>query len=116
MYEYKVVSVDKVVDGDTVDVTLDLGFHIFKKERIRIFGVDANELTSKDPSLRDRAMLGKEFARKWFSQDLRKRQLTVKTYKDKSDKYGRMLGDFRFSGEPLSFSEAILEAGLAKVY
>jgi micrococcal nuclease len=116
MFEYKVLEVSRVVDGDTVDVVIDLGFSVSIKERIRILGIDSEELNSTVPEQRAKAFAAKEFASKWFLQDLGERQLTVKTYKDKSDKYGRILGDFRFADEPLSFSEAILEAGLAKVY
>ena len=42
-YNFKVVKIDKVIDGDTIDVTIDLGFDLFKKERVRIAGVDTPE-------------------------------------------------------------------------
>lgn len=121
MFDYRVISVDKVVDGDTVDVTLDLGFYIYKRERIRVLGIDTSELTSRDPVLRERAIQGREFARKWFSADLSQYELRVQTIKDKSDKYGRILGDFRYVGySPMelgsSYSEAILKSGLADPY
>ena len=48
MYEYKITKVLKVVDGDTVDVILDLGFDMFKKERVRLAGIDTPESRTKN--------------------------------------------------------------------
>ncbi len=47
-YNFRVVSIDKVLDGDTIDVTIDLGFDLFKKERVRIAGVDTPEKRTRD--------------------------------------------------------------------
>ena len=47
-YNFRVVSVDKVLDGDTIDVTIDLGFDLYKKERVRIAGVDTPEKRTRD--------------------------------------------------------------------
>ena len=48
MYEYRVKEVTKVVDGDTVDVILDLGFGLFKKERVRVAGIDSPESRTRN--------------------------------------------------------------------
>ena len=48
MYEYKVKEIAKVVDGDTVDVIVDLGFSLFKKERCRVAGIDTPESRTRD--------------------------------------------------------------------
>ena len=48
MYEYRIKEVVKVVDGDTVDIILDLGFGLFKKERVRIAGIDTPEKRTRD--------------------------------------------------------------------
>ena len=48
MYEYKIKEVVKVVDGDTVDIIIDLGFDLTKKERVRLAGIDAPESRTKD--------------------------------------------------------------------
>jgi len=111
MYTYRVLRVERVVDGDTVDVVLDLGFGVTIKQRLRIIGVDAPELRSKDPGERERAQGAKAFAEQWL---ISSGQMVVTTYKD--DKYGRMLGDFRREHRPETFSEAILAAGLASKY
>ena len=47
-YNFRVVSIDKVLDGDTIDVTIDLGFDLYKKERVRVAGVDTPEKRTRD--------------------------------------------------------------------
>ena len=47
-YNFRVVSIDKVVDGDTIDVTIDLGFDLFKKERVRVAGIDTPEKRTRN--------------------------------------------------------------------
>lgn len=113
MYNYKVLKVDRVIDGDTVDVVVDLGFNVSLKQRFRILGIDAPELKDKDPFIRAKAIEAKKFAEDWFNS---RGALRVQSYKD--DKYGRMLGDFYFEEQEgyLTFSEAIMEANLAEKY
>lgn len=90
MYEYKIKEITSVVDGDTVDIVLDLGFGLFKKERVRIAGIDTPEKRTTDE---DEKLLGYDathYAEEWFNTD--PKTITVKTEKD--EKYGRMLGWF----------------------
>ena len=47
-YNFRVVEINRVVDGDTIDVTIDLGFDLYKKERVRVAGVDTPEKRTKD--------------------------------------------------------------------
>ena len=47
-YNFRVISIDKVLDGDTIDVTIDLGFDLYKKERVRVAGVDTPEKRTRD--------------------------------------------------------------------
>ena len=47
-YNFRVVEINRVVDGDTIDVTIDLGFDLFKKERVRVAGVDTPEKRTRD--------------------------------------------------------------------
>ena len=61
MYEYKITKVLKVVDGDTVDVILDLGFDMFKKERVRLAGIDTPESRTKDLEEKELGIDAKEF-------------------------------------------------------
>ena len=111
MYTYRVLKVDRIVDGDTVDVTLDLGFGLSLKQRLRVIGVDAPELRSSDPSERERAQAARAFAEQWLTSD---GQMVVTTYKD--DKYGRILGDFKRERHSETFSEALLSSGHAVRY
>lgn len=91
MYEYRVSSIGKVVDGDTIDCVLDLGFGIFCKQRIRLYGIDAPEIHSKDPREKRMADESLGFVTRWISEN--SKNLIVETFK--GDKYGRMLGRFR---------------------
>lgn len=111
MYTYKVLKVNRVIDGDTVDVTLDLGFGLSLKQRLRVIGVDTPEMKSSDPTERERAQAAKVFAEQWLISD---GQMVVTTYKD--DKYGRILGDFKREDHVESFSEALLSSGHATRY
>ena len=53
-YNFRVVEINRVLDGDTIDVTIDLGFDLYKKERVRVAGVDTPCLLYTSPSPRDR--------------------------------------------------------------
>ena len=88
MYEYKIKEVIKTVDGDTVDVLLDLGFNMFKKERIRLNGIDAPESRTLDTEEKIFGLEAKEFLGRRMAEC---QNLWVSTEKD--GKYGRMLGD-----------------------
>ena len=110
MYEYRIKEVVKVVDGDTVDVILDLGFGLYKKERCRIAGIDTPEKRTRD---KDEKLLGLDathYAEEWFCCD--PKTLEVRTEKD--GKYGRMLGWFYKDGE--CFNEKIIQDGYAWCY
>ena len=91
MYEYRVSEIGKIVDGDTVDCVLDLGFGMFCKQRIRLYGIDAPELRSRDQRERKMADEALGFVTRWISEN--RNNLIVETFKD--DKYGRLLGRFR---------------------
>ena len=109
MYEYKVKSVDRVVDGDTVDVTLDLGFGLLKKERVRIAGIDTPEKRTRNANEKKLGYDATHFAEEWFS---REGDLVVRT--SKSGKYGRLLGHF-WRGEEC-FNTQLVELGYAFEY
>ena len=91
MYEYKVKEVIKVVDGDTVDIIIDLGFSLTKKERVRLSGIDTPESRTKDLEEKELGLEAKEFLERRLD-DAVGYNLRVKTEKD--GKYGRMLGEF----------------------
>lgn len=109
MYEYKISNILKVVDGDTVDLSLDLGFYVTVVQRIRLDGLDTPEMHSKDVNEKKLAQEAKQFIEKWLSEN---KDLTVKTKKD--DKYGRMLGEIFCNGK--SLNKILTDMGYAWEY
>ena len=112
MYEYR-VNIERIIDGDTVDVLIDLGFSIYIKDRVRIADIDTPELNSSDTVEREYA--GKAKVRvKELLQINRKFVMISKKY-DPRDRYGRILADFRLPGGGL-LSETLLQERLAVPY
>ena len=109
MYEYKVKEVLRVIDGDTVDITIDLGFDLTKKERVRVAGVDTPEKRTRCKREKQLGYDATHFAETWFAEG---GDITVKTSKD--GKYGRMLGYF-WRGEEC-FNTQLVELGYAFEY
>ena len=90
MYEYR-VKIIKVVDGDTVDVDIDLGFGVWlKKQRIRLFGIDTPESRTRD---KEEKKYGKA-ASAFLKDHLKIGVPHLRTYKDGKGKFGRILGEF----------------------
>jgi len=91
MYEYN-AKIIKVVDGDTVDVDIDLGFNmILSKQRIRLKGVDTPETRTRDLEEKKYGLLAKEFVKSFLKKG---ETYKLTTSKDGKGKYGRILGDF----------------------
>ena len=92
MFEYSCTIV-KVIDGDTVDVDIDLGFGVWlKKQRIRLYGIDTPESRTRDLEEKKYGLIAKEFVQSHLPVG-ETRILT--TVKDKTGKYGRILGKFK---------------------
>ena len=89
MYEYR-VEIVKVVDGDTVDVDIDLGFGVWlKKERVRLFGIDTPESRTRDLVEKKHGLAAKDFlVREMEEAD----DVILATNKDAEGKFGRILG------------------------
>lgn len=87
MYIYKATAI-KVVDGDTIDCEIDLGFHIKVVKRVRLAGIDTPELNSEDVLVREDAIAAKKYVAGWLGAV----PFCIKTELDRSDKYGRVLG------------------------
>ena len=117
-YNFRVVSIDRVVDGDTIDVTIDLGFDLYKKERVRVAGVDTPEKRTRN--LEEKA-LGID-ATNWLKQKLEdtidgEYELTIRTeLKGGVGKYGRLLGWLYVGDEEVSLNEDMIEEGYAWAY
>ena len=89
MYEYR-VKISRVVDGDTVDVDIDLGFGVWLRgERIRLYGIDTPESRTRD---KVEKVFG-FYAKDYLKQHLGKTS-TLRTKKDGKGKFGRILGEF----------------------
>lgn len=89
MYEYAIKEVVRVVDGDTVDIIIDLGFSLTKKERVRLAGIDTPESRTRDLEEKAMGIESKEFLERRLKDGVPS-GLKVRTKKD--GKYGRMLG------------------------
>ena len=90
MYEYR-CTVVKIIDGDTVDVDIDLGFGVWlKKERIRMFGIDTPESRTRDLEEKKFGNAAKDFLTGMLDDE---GGIILKTQKDKEGKFGRILGE-----------------------
>ena len=99
MYEYR-CKILRVVDGDTVDVDIDLGFGIWMhKERIRVMGIDTPESRTRDLTEKAFGLAAKEYVKSLMP--IGSMQI-IKTQKDKTGKFGRVLGDFIIEGKLLT--------------
>ena len=92
MYEYK-CKIIKVIDGDTADVDIDLGFGVWlKKQRIRFYGIDTPESRTRDLDEKEYGLIAKAFVLEHLPLESTQTLITVK---DGVGKYGRILGQFR---------------------
>jgi len=117
-YNFRVIAIDRVVDGDTLDITIDLGFDLYKKERVRVAGVDTPEKRTRN--LEEKA-LGIE-ATNWLKEELEGAingddELSVRTeLVGGTGKYGRLLGWLYIGDELLSLNEQMIAEGYAHEY
>ena len=114
MYEYRVKKVLKVVDGDTIDVDIDLGFNVSYTQRVRLAGIDTPE--SRTTDLKEKA-LGLE-VKEYLKHLLEGAEdIVIQTEKpDSSEKYGRILGWLFINDEETSLNEKMISEGYAWEY
>jgi micrococcal nuclease len=114
MFEYRIKQVSKVVDGDTIDVDIDLGFNISYSQRLRLAGIDTPESRTKDKLEKTLGVESKEYLKSKFKDAI---DIVVKTEKpDSSEKYGRILGWVYIDGNTKSVNEQMIEDGYAWSY
>ena len=90
MYQYKAI-ITKVIDGDTVDVDIDLGFEVWlRNQRIRLYGIDTPESRTSDKEEKVYGLAAKAF----LKEALKQGPVTLRTVKDGKGKFGRILGEF----------------------
>ena len=115
MYEYN-SRIKRWVDGDTVDVNIDLGFSVvLSDQRIRLLGIDAPESRTRDLEEKSRGLATKAYCEEllppgtWF---------TLKTHKDGTGKYGRILGEILYTVNDVIYNlnEELVKNNLATPY
>ena len=117
-YNFRVTEIVKVVDGDTIDVIIDLGFDLYKKERVRVAGVDTPEKRTRDLEEKE---LGID-ATNWLTGQLDSAidgedDLVIRTEIDGGfGKYGRLLGWLYIGEDTESINERMIREGYAWEY
>lgn len=112
MYEYN-CKLDRVVDGDTLDVIIDAGFKISLNQRIRLAYIDTPEIyrTPRDSDEYKKGIEAKQYIEKRMREH--DNQFTIQTGKD-TGKYGRYIGEIFFPDSDISLNEDLINQGLAK--
>ena len=114
MYEYFVKEVKNVVDGDTIDVVIDLGFDILFASRVRLAGIDTPESRTTDKAEKVLGLESKEYLKKHLKDA---KSVVIKTEKmDSSEKYGRILGWVYINGDTESLNDKMINDGYAWGY
>jgi len=114
MFEYYVKKVTKIVDGDTIDVDIDLGFDISFSSRVRLAGIDTPESRTRDLIEKKLGLEAKEYLKHAISEA---KTVVIKTEKmNSSEKYGRILGWVYLDGNTVSLNDTMIEVGHAWGY
>jgi micrococcal nuclease len=115
----------RVVDGDTIQVTIDLGFRTLGEHMVRLLGVNTPEIRAKDKEERQKAQDAKRFTLDWIEERSRVHEiggglqekpwpLILKSHK--GDSFGRWLAKVWSADSGECLNDALIEAGMAKVY
>ena len=113
MHEYNAKLI-KVVDGDTLDAEIDLGFNVFIKERVRLYGIDTWERRTRDLEEKKKGLAAKARLKELVS----KKKFIIKTHKKQKGKYGRILGEIftEIDGMDVNVNDLLFEEGHACKY
>ena len=110
-FSYRVNKVIKIIDGDTIDVMLDLGFDIMYKSRVRLFGIDTPESRTRDKVEKKYGLLSKAY----LKEQLKSGKIVIKTHKDReTGKFGRILGELFVDG--ININKKMCQVGHAVEY
>jgi micrococcal nuclease len=110
MFEYKVNKVNRIIDGDTIELVIDLGFGIHRVEKVRLNRVDTPEVSSKNIEEKTLGIEAKHYVEVWLNNQ---KSIKVKTFKD--DKYGRILAEVYGDGD-ICLNDLLLNEGFAWEY
>jgi micrococcal nuclease len=114
MFEYYVKKVTKVVDGDTIDVDIDLGFDISFTSRVRLAGIDTPESRTRDLAEKALGLESKEYLKNHLKDA---KSIVIKTEKmNSTEKFGRILGWLYVNGETVSVNDMMINDGYAWGY
>jgi micrococcal nuclease len=114
VYEYRIKKVTNVVDGDTIDVDIDLGFSVSFSQRLRLAGIDTPESRTIDKAEKILGLESKEYLKSKLKDA---KDIIVKTEKpDSKEKYGRILGWIYVDGSTKSINDQMIEDGYAWGY
>ena len=112
MYEYN-AKVTHIVDGDTMDLAIDLGFDIVYNSRIRLYGINTPESRTRDLEEKARGLAAKDRVKELCPVGA---DVTLKTSKDGKGKFGRILGEIFVPGVVQSVNQLLIEEGHAVEY
>lgn len=107
-------QVKKVIDGDTVDLLIDVGFNMHYAGRIRLYGVNTPESRTSNSEEKIAGLAAKEFVENWIEEN--DHTVYIKTIKDKNEKYGRLLAEIYSQDKTKCLNIEMINAGLAKSY
>jgi len=113
MFDYK-VKITRVVDGDTVDADVDLGFDIVYRERIRLAGIDTPESRTRNKKEKALGLASKARLKALISEN--KGNIVLETTKDGKGKFGRILGTLKTYDTGISFNHLLMQEGHARPY
>ena len=114
MYQYKISKIRRVLDGDTVDVTIDLGFNIHLNHRVRLVNIDAPSVRTLNEEVKKYGLRAKEKLEEYLNSG---DSIIVATQKpSETEKYGRVLGEIYVEGHNLTASEYLFANQYAWVY
>ena len=117
-YNFRVTEITKVVDGDTIDVVIDLGFDIYKHERVRIAGIDTPEKRTRDLEEKKLGIAATNWMKGTLEDTINgEHELTIRTdLKGGVAKYGRLLGWLYVGDQEKSLNEQMIDEGYAWCY
>lgn len=110
LYNYKIKKIIKVVDGDTVDALIDLGFDTFALKRIRLYGINAPETRTRNKEEKEKGLRSKEALKELFKMN--DKEVVLKSHG--IGKYGRVLGEFFIDSR--SVNDFMITEGFASKY
>ncbi len=110
MYDYKIFRIDKVIDGDTVDAIIDLGFNILIKKRIRLYAINAPETRTRNKKEKQKGIESKKALTSIL--DTHKEKITMQSHG--IGKYGRVIGELFVESD--SVSDFMTNEGFAEKY